>query len=59
MACGSCGSRARQANWEWEATFRDGSKGRFATKGEARMAVAMSDAQGSTAPMVRAVAKQK
>jgi hypothetical protein len=59
MACGSCGSRAQRANWEWEATFRDGSSKRFATKGEARMAIAVSDAQGGQAPMVRAVAKQK
>lgn len=59
MACGSCGSRAQKANWEWEATFRDGSSKRFATKGEARMAVAMSDAEGAKAPMVRAVPKAK
>ena len=57
MACGSCGGRKRVSQ-EFEVTYRDGSTGRFATAGEARIAAAKDTTTGRPSPTVRAVTKQ-
>jgi len=56
MACGACGSK-RQANSEYEITFRDGSPSRrVATMSEARVLLSQSK-QGGTYKMVPKLAK--
>jgi hypothetical protein len=52
---GCCGNK--KANSEYEVTFRDGTKKRFATVGEARTAARLDTTEGARSPLVRAVAK--
>lgn len=56
---GCCGNKTR--NLEWEVTFRDGSKERFPTSMEARLASQRDDSASpdglKRAPTVKAVAK--
>lgn len=42
---------------EFEVTFRDGSRARFATSGEARIAAAKDQTSGRPSPTVKAVPK--
>lgn len=53
---GCCG--AQKSNTEYEVTFRDGSTGRFATMGQARIAAGLDESQGAKAATVRAVPKK-
>jgi hypothetical protein len=55
MACGSCGGR--KSDTEYEVTFRDGSKKRVATAGEARIAARSDTTEGNRVPTFKAVPK--
>jgi hypothetical protein len=52
---GCCG--AQKSNTEYEVTFRDGTTGRYATMGQARIAAGLDETKGAKAPTVKAVPK--